>query len=237
MNKLLEELQSRQTDSLWSYKWWLDMQLNKLAMITGLALVKAEDPIPDHVPTLDERNERDYQSAYAQVEREWRRDVGLHDYQPVFAQVCAVMNLIGVEHLNHEYNRGDPSTQTQPIGMPSKVIARYIEDYAPSSNADDADDVFGAADARETFVDMMRARKMQDMVDYADRVVDLVNATRERLDPLSEDAELEWLPKMVIAACQGQLRRSKANLLKRKITKDEAILERDEVLAIQAHAV
>ena len=105
MNKLLEELQSRQTDSLWSYKWWLDMQLNKLAMITGLALVKAEDPIPDHVPTLDERNERDYQSAYAQVEREWRRDVGLHDYQPVFAQVCAVMNLIGVEHLNHEYNR------------------------------------------------------------------------------------------------------------------------------------
>ena len=92
------------------------MQLNKLAMITGLALVKAEDPIPDHVPTLDERNERDYQSAYAQVEREWRRDVGLHDYQPVFAQVCAVMNLIGVEHLNHEYNRGDPSTQTQPLG-------------------------------------------------------------------------------------------------------------------------
>ena len=84
---------------------------------------------------------------------------------------------------------------------------------------------------------MMRARKMQDMVDYADRVVDLVNATRERLDPLSEDAELEWLPKMVIAACQGQLRRSKANLLKRKITKDEAIVERDEVLAIQAHAV
>jgi len=235
MNKLLEELQSRQTESLWSYKWWLDMQLNKLAMVTGLEHVKAEDPIPDHVPTLDERNERDYQAAYNQVDREWRRDVGLHDYQPVFSQVCTVMNLIGVEHLNHEYNRGDSSMQ--PIGMPSKVIARFIEDYAPSSNADDADEVFGASDARETFVDMMRAQKMQDMVDYADRIVDLVNATRERLDPLSEDAELEWLPKMVIAACQGQLRRSKANLLKKKITKAESIEIRDEIMAIQAHAV
>ena len=58
MNKLLEELQSRQTDTLWSYKWWLDMQLNKLAMITGLEQAKADEPVPSDVPTLDERNER-----------------------------------------------------------------------------------------------------------------------------------------------------------------------------------
>ena len=232
MNKLLEELQSRSTSDLWLFNWHMNMQLNKLAMVTGLGEAMTADPLPDEVPTLDERNERDYQAAYAQVERTWRRDVGLHDYQPVFSQVCSVMNLIGIEHVNQPYNVGE-----KPIGMPSQVIKFYLKQYAPSSNAEEADDVWGAASTRETFVDMMRAQKVQDMSNYAERVVDLVNLTREKNIPLSEDATLEWLPKMVISACRAQAAKSKEHQKAGNISMAEAIIIRDEVLAIEAHAV
>ena len=225
MKNLIEEITLINGHPFGSFSWWMGMQTTKLACVTGLAIAKKADPIPDHVPTLDERNERDYQAAYAQVERDWRRDSGLNDHQPVFGSVCALMNLLQV-----------PSEFNDKC-WPTDQIARLVADYAPSSNADEADSIFGAPDARQTFADVLRARKMQDLSEYGDRIVALITATRESDEPLADDANLDWLPRMVVSAVEGQKRASKRKLLNEQITPDEARFIVATMGAVEAHAV
>ena len=225
MNTLIDEIRSINGHAFGSFNWWLGMQLTKLACVTALDHAMKADPMPSEVPTLDERNERDYQAAYAQVEREWRRDAGLHDHQPVFGSVCALMNLLQV-----------PSEFNDKC-WPSEQILRMIADYAPSSNADEADEIFGAPDARETFADVLRARKMQNLMTYGERVVALIASTRDLDEPLSDDATLDWLPRMVVAAVNGQLRSSKRRMLEKQIAADEARFVVATMDAVKAQAV
>ena len=69
MNTLIDEIRSINGHAFGSFNWWIGMQLTKLACVTALDHAMKADPRPSEVPTLDERNERDYQAAYAQVER------------------------------------------------------------------------------------------------------------------------------------------------------------------------
>ena len=225
MKNLIEEIRLIHGHPFGSFNWWMGMQTTKLACVTGLAIAKKADPIPDHVPTLDERNERDYQAAYVQVERDWRRDTGMHEHQPVFGSVCALMNLLQV-----------PSEFNDKC-WPTDQIARLVADYAPSSNADEADEIFGSPDERQTFADVLKARKMQDLIEYSDRIVALITATRESDEPLSGDANLDWLPRMVVSAVNGQKRSSKRKLLDEQISADEARFIVATMGAVEAHAV